>query len=175
MQIVILLKMSLSLILQNINCKTLQGQKGHNNGHDSISQESPQSNRYKMSSFIFITKHYACRNSSYLNGVLRVINATNGHSRERKKAIKTRIKRRLQMSDIISVNRNAVKIKLSALITTRCCWTCQKIIAIIIRHGLTPMNTYTYREAEEGAMWNSFPNNLCAREYPREYTLPKRK
>lgn len=47
----------------------------------------------------------------------------------KKRAIKTRI----QMTDIISVNRNAVKIKLSPLITTRCCRSCQKIIAIIIR------------------------------------------
>lgn len=159
--------------MHNINWKSLRGHKGHNNSHDSVSQESPQSNRYKMSSFIFIAKHYACRNSSYLNGVLRVINATNGHSRE--KPIKTRIKTRIQMRDIIGVNRNALKIKLSPLITTRCCWTCQKIIAIIIRHGLTPMNTSTYGEAEEGAEWNSFPNNPCAREYPREYTLPERK
>lgn len=74
--------------MQNINWKTLQGQKGHNNGNDSISQESPQSNDYKMSSFIFIAKHYACRNSSYLNGVLRVINARNGHSRQKKKGYK---------------------------------------------------------------------------------------
>lgn len=92
MQTAILLKMSLLVIMQNINWKTLQGQKGHNNDHDSISQESPQSNHYKMSSFIFIAKHYACRNSSYLNGVLRVINATNGHSRERKKGYKEKNK-----------------------------------------------------------------------------------
>lgn len=133
--------------LENL-CK---GHKGHSNGHDSVSQESPQSNHCKMSSFIFIAKHYACRNSSYLNGVLRVINATNRHSREGGGAIKMRIKTRTQMRDIISVNRSALKIKLSPLITTCCCRTCQKIIAIIIRHGLTPMNTSTHGEAEEGA------------------------
>lgn len=74
-------------MMQNINWKTFQGQKGHSNDHDSISQESPQSNHYKMSSFIFIAKHYACRNSSYLNGALRVINAANRHSGERQKRL----------------------------------------------------------------------------------------
>lgn len=72
---------------QDINWKTFQGQKGHSNDRDSICQESPQSNHYKMSSFIFIAKHYGCRNSSYLNGALRVINAANGHSGERQKRL----------------------------------------------------------------------------------------
>lgn len=106
----------------------LQGHKGHNKEDDSISWESPHRNHYKMWFFIFITKLYGWSNSSYLNGGLRVIKVRNRQSYN-STIIKSKLLQNLKVltsvhrtagRDTISVNCDALKIKLSLLITTRC-------------------------------------------------------
>lgn len=106
----------------------LQGHKGHNKEDDSISWESPHRNHYKMWFFIFITKLYGWSNSSYLNGGLRVIKVRNRQSYN-STIIKSKLLQNLKVltsvhrtagRDTISVNCDALKIKLSLFITTRC-------------------------------------------------------